>query len=58
MKKKRGRIPSGKGVSYARCKDCSVKYKGIIRNAEGKIERRISCQTNCLFLKARLVTHI
>lgn len=56
--KRRKRIPSGKGVSYARCKNCPAKYKGIIKNAEGKIERKISCLTNCFFLKPSLVTHI
>lgn len=58
MKKKRRRIPITKGVNYARCKDCPVKYKGIIRNAEGKVERVISCQTNCLVLISGLVTGI
>jgi len=57
-KKRRGRLPSGKIVDYRRCKGCLAKYKGIIRDAQGKIERVIDCQTNCLFLKQCLVTHI
>ncbi len=56
MKSKKGkRIPSGKSVSYARCKDCPVKYRGTIKDAKGKIEREISCLTNCFFLKPNLV---
>lgn len=58
MKKKRGRIPITKGVDYARCKGCLAKYKGVIKDKEGNVERRISCQTNCIFLKKDLITHI
>jgi len=57
-KKQRGRLPSGRIMDYARCKGCSAKYKGTIKNAQDKIERVISCQTNCLFLKGGLVTGI
>ena len=57
-KKQRGRLPSGKIVDYKRCKGCLAKYKGIIKDTQGNIERKISCQTNCIFLKQRLVTGI
>jgi len=58
MKKKRGRIPITKSVSYARCKGCLAKYRGVIKNGQGEVERIISCQTNCLVLKGGLVTGI
>lgn len=51
-------MPSGKIVDYRRCKGCLAKYKGIIRDAQGNIERKISCQTNCIVLKESLVTRI
>jgi len=54
-KKRRGRLPSGKIMDYARCKGCLAKYKGVIRDAQGRVERIISCQTNCLVLKEHLV---
>lgn len=57
-KRRRGRLPSGKIVDYRRCKGCLAKYKGVIRDAQGKIERVIDCQTNCLVLKGGLVAGI
>jgi len=57
-KKQRGRLPSGKIVDYARCKGCLAKYKGVIKNAQGKIEREFSCQTNCLVLEGGLAIGI
>jgi len=50
MAKKRRGIPVGKNVGYARCRGCPAKYRGIIKDARGRVERRISCQTNCFFL--------
>lgn len=50
MTKKRRGIPVGRGVSYARCRDCPAKYRGIIKDVRGRVERRISCQTHCFFL--------
>jgi len=58
MGRKKGRLPSGKIVDYARCKGCLAKYRGVIKNEQGKVERVINCQTNCLVLKGGLVTGI
>lgn len=58
MKKEKGRLPSGKIMKYRRCIGCPAKYKGIIKGAQGKVERIIDCQTNCIFLRQHLVTHI
>jgi len=57
-KKQRRRLSSGKTVDYARCKGCLAKYRGVIKNEQGKIERVIGCQTGCPVLAGCLVTRI
>lgn len=50
---KRGRLPSTR-VSFNRCDDCSMYWKGIIRDENGKIERVIACNSPCCISRARI----